>query len=241
LRVAVTDTGIGINVNDQERIFKEFEQVDSTHGRQQQGTGLGLALARKLAEMHGGRVWVESEGIEGKGSTFTFLIPILKAEDQPAQNVGTPHSQDDNILPSFNEAVRTGASLRNAIYAKHLYDKLQIERENSEQLLLSILPKPIAERMKKGEINIADSHPDVTVLVADLVGFTTLSAHINPEMVVHLLNEVFSAFDILVEKKWPGKDQNFRRRLYGRRQYLHPSARPCRSLRRTGARSSERD
>jgi class 3 adenylate cyclase len=54
--------------------------------------------------------------------------------------------------------------------------------------------------MKKGETNIADSHPDVTVLVADLVGFTTLSAHISPEEVVQLLNEIFSAFDLLVGK-----------------------------------------
>ena len=88
----------------------------------------------------------------------------------------------------------------NAVYAKHLRDDLQMEREKSERLLLNILPKPIAERMKHGELNIADCHSDVTVLVADLVGFTTLSNHVNPELVVHLLNEVFSAFDILVEK-----------------------------------------
>jgi adenylate cyclase len=88
----------------------------------------------------------------------------------------------------------------NAVYAKHLHDQLQIEQAKSEHLLLNILPKPIAERMKKGETNIADSYPDVTVLVADLVGFTTLSAHINPELVVELLNEIFSAFDLLAEK-----------------------------------------
>ena len=88
----------------------------------------------------------------------------------------------------------------NAVYAKHLHDKLVAEQEKSERLLLNILPQPIAERMKKGETNIADTYPDATVLVADLVGFTTLSAHIDPELVVQLLNEVFSAFDILVEK-----------------------------------------
>jgi class 3 adenylate cyclase/CheY-like chemotaxis protein len=87
----------------------------------------------------------------------------------------------------------------NAVYAKHLHDQLQIEREKSEQLLLNILPKPVAERMKQGETNIADSHPDVTVLLADLVGFTTLAAHIGPEQVVQLLNEIFSAFDLLTE------------------------------------------
>jgi class 3 adenylate cyclase len=54
--------------------------------------------------------------------------------------------------------------------------------------------------MKQGEVNIADHHPDVTVLVADLVGFTTLAAHIGPDQVVYLLNEIFSGFDVLTEK-----------------------------------------
>jgi adenylate cyclase len=88
----------------------------------------------------------------------------------------------------------------NAVYTKHLHDQLQVEQEKSEQLLLNILPKPIAERMKKGETNIADSYSDVTVLLADLVGFTALSAHIGPEQIVQLLNEIFSGFDLLAEK-----------------------------------------
>lgn len=88
----------------------------------------------------------------------------------------------------------------NAVYTTQLHNQLRVEQEKSEQLLLNILPKPIAERMKQGETNIADNHPDVTVLVADVVGFTTLSAHIDPGQVVQLLNEIFSAFDLLVEK-----------------------------------------
>ena len=122
----------------------------------------------------------------------------------------------------------------NAVYAKRLHDQLQVEQEKSEQLLLNILPKPIAERMKKGETNIADSYPDVTVLVADLVGFTTLSAHIGPEQTVQLLNEIFSAFDLLTENARPGKNQNHRRRLHGGRRPFASPARPCRSVRRTG-------
>src|ERR1035438_10282836 len=88
----------------------------------------------------------------------------------------------------------------NAAYSKHLHDQLQAEQEKSERLLLNVLPKPIAERMKKGETNIADSHADATILLADLVGFTSLSSHIDAGQVVLLLNEVFSAFDVLVEK-----------------------------------------
>jgi PAS domain S-box-containing protein len=99
LRVAVTDTGIGIKVNDQERVFKEFEQVDSSYGRQQQGTGLGLALTKRLVEMHGGRIWVESEGVEGKGSSFIFLMPLPKTEIAPTQLTEKPDARDDTIRP----------------------------------------------------------------------------------------------------------------------------------------------
>jgi len=88
----------------------------------------------------------------------------------------------------------------NAVYTKRLHDQLQVEQEKSELLLLNIFPRPIAERMKSGETNIADSYPDVTVLLADLVGFTTLAAHVGPEQIVQLLNEIFSAFDLLTDK-----------------------------------------
>jgi signal transduction histidine kinase len=74
--ISVADTGMGLKPQDQERIFAPFEQVDLSDTRQPgQGTGLGLALARSLVELHGGRIWVKSDGI-GKGSTFTFTIPI---------------------------------------------------------------------------------------------------------------------------------------------------------------------
>jgi len=88
----------------------------------------------------------------------------------------------------------------NAVYTKQLFDQLQAEREKSERLLRNMLPLAIAERMKKGEMDIADTYPEVTVLLADLVGFTTLAAHIPPDQVVFLLNEIFSAFDVLVEQ-----------------------------------------
>ena len=93
-------------------------------------------------------------------------------------------------------ALRVG----NAVSAKHLFDQLKAEREKSDQLLLNILPQRIVERLKKGEVNIAEHHPDVTVLLADLVGFTTLSAHVAPEQVVYLLNEIFCSFDGLAER-----------------------------------------
>ena len=73
VEVSVTDTGIGIKEEHQELIFSEFRQVEESYARRYEGTGLGLALTRRLVELHGGRIWVESE--KGKGSTFTFTIP----------------------------------------------------------------------------------------------------------------------------------------------------------------------
>ena len=87
IEIAVTDTGIGIAPDDQRRIFREFEQLDSKHVREQQGTGLGLALTKKLVELHGGRIQVESE--VDRGSTFRFYLP-LRAEPIVAPQDGPP-------------------------------------------------------------------------------------------------------------------------------------------------------
>jgi CheY-like chemotaxis protein len=80
----VRDTGIGIEPAYHERVFQEFEQLDSSFQRMHEGSGLGLALTRKLVELHGGVIWCESEGA-GKGSTFTFALPITP-ETEKDQN-----------------------------------------------------------------------------------------------------------------------------------------------------------
>jgi signal transduction histidine kinase len=74
VEISVADTGIGIAPEDQEAIFEEFRQVGADYGRKREGTGLGLALARKFVELHGGRIWVKSR--VGTGSTFTFTLPV---------------------------------------------------------------------------------------------------------------------------------------------------------------------
>ena len=71
--VEVGDTGIGISAEHHDLVFREFAQVDASASRQHHGTGLGLTIARKLVELHGGRIWVESE--LGQGSRFYFTIP----------------------------------------------------------------------------------------------------------------------------------------------------------------------
>jgi GAF domain-containing protein len=74
VEIAVTDTGIGIAPEDQAAIFEEFRQVGTDETRKQEGTGLGLTLAKKFVELHGGRIWVESE--PDRGSTFVFTLPL---------------------------------------------------------------------------------------------------------------------------------------------------------------------
>ena len=75
VEVAVSDTGIGIEPEDQARVFEAFQQAESAGTGRPEGTGLGLTLAKTFVEMHGGRIWVTSE--IGRGSTFTFRLPLL--------------------------------------------------------------------------------------------------------------------------------------------------------------------
>ncbi|OHB35816.1 MAG: hypothetical protein A2Y08_02275 [Planctomycetes bacterium GWA2_40_7] len=84
-QISVSDTGIGIKQENIGRIFEKFQQIDSKTAREYGGTGLGLALSRKFVEMHGGKIWVESE--YGKGSTFTFTIPLKLISKTPAEEI----------------------------------------------------------------------------------------------------------------------------------------------------------
>lgn len=76
LRVSVSDNGIGVAPENNEKIFGEFQQLDASYDRDNEGTGLGLALTKRLVALHGGNIWVESEGSEGRGSDFIFEIPL---------------------------------------------------------------------------------------------------------------------------------------------------------------------
>ena len=81
--LVVQDTGIGIADDDQALVFEEFRQVGNDYTRKQEGTGLGLALARRFVELHGGRIWVESA--LGRGSAFSFTLP-LRPPNAPQQS-----------------------------------------------------------------------------------------------------------------------------------------------------------
>lgn len=78
VQVDVSDTGVGIPVNDQSHVFEKFYRVHGEYALQEKGTGLGLAIAKGIIEKHQGRIWLES--VFGEGSTFTFTLPIYPAE-----------------------------------------------------------------------------------------------------------------------------------------------------------------
>ena len=83
VQVSVKDNGVGIPASDLGRVFDRFFQVESHLIRRHSGMGLGLSVAKSMIELHGGRIWVES--IEGKGSTFSFLLPLRPSQGKPAE------------------------------------------------------------------------------------------------------------------------------------------------------------
>ncbi|MDY6875835.1 MAG: response regulator [Chloroflexota bacterium] len=100
---SVSDTGIGIKPEDQEIAFEEFRQVDGSSRQEMTGTGLGLTISKRLVEMHGGRIWVESE--YGHGANFSFLLPLadpLTAEPEVVGETEQPRTvlvvEDDRQL-----------------------------------------------------------------------------------------------------------------------------------------------
>jgi signal transduction histidine kinase len=94
LQLAVSDTGVGIAPEQQETIFEEFRQVVSDRSQKREGTGLGLALARRFVELHGGRIWVQSE--HGKGAVFTFTLPEAAAVIHQRFESRTTSVRDDS-------------------------------------------------------------------------------------------------------------------------------------------------
>jgi class 3 adenylate cyclase len=112
---------------------------------------------------------------------------------------------EDYVTKPFNP-ILLNARIIASMEKKRLRDKeqdyveiLQIEREKSERLLLNVLPRSIAERIKRGETTIADVFPNATVLFADLVDFTQVTTRLSPKETVEVLNDIFSQFDWLAE------------------------------------------
>ena len=97
IQIAVADTGVGIAPQDVARVFEDFGQVDGSLARRHEGSGLGVPLSKRLVELHGGRMWLESR--PGEGATFYFTLPIHSPVPQP----GAPAHV--SVPPSYRKAV----------------------------------------------------------------------------------------------------------------------------------------
>ncbi len=138
LLVSVIDTGIGISEEELERVFAEFFQVESNTARRRSGTGLGLALSKQFITQHGGRMWAESEGKVGSGSTFSFTLPLRDA--QPFHlNLAQPsvtenglsrqviiYDSDPNIVQLFK-----GYAQNQRILGSHIRSEIEALLSNS--------------------------------------------------------------------------------------------------------------
>jgi K+-sensing histidine kinase KdpD len=110
VRLTVHDTGIGIPLDEQEKVFDRFYQVDRGEKRAYRGTGLGLSICRHIVERHSGCIWVESDGIAGHGSSFNVELPIeLRPEEAPTIDFSTSHSDElrSDVAPVTAERMRT--------------------------------------------------------------------------------------------------------------------------------------
>ena len=191
--------------------------TEATNGRQ----ALDLVLARsfdlmlldmEMPEMNGMEVLV---AIKTNRELAALPIIVISGADQIDHAVNCIELGAEDYLPKPFSPTLLRARVTSSIEKKRLRDLdrlrlaqlqaekelLEIEKEKSERLLLNILPKAIAERLKLGERTIANGHPTVTVMFADLVGFTALSRRTPPGDLVGILNGIFTTFDLIVEKQ----------------------------------------
>jgi CheY-like chemotaxis protein len=160
IQVAVGDTGIGISPEDQAHIFEEFHRAGRKDVRDREGTGLGLAVAKRMVELHGGRIWVESQ--PGAGSTFTFTLPterdrvtapssilspavVLSARDQAAPTVLVV--EDDPRAIALVEAVLRSEGYR-VVAATRGAEGIDLARREQPGLVILDLLMPEMDGME---------------------------------------------------------------------------------------------
>ena len=187
LEICVADTGIGIQPEDLGRIFQEFTQLSPVYTKTHEGTGLGLALTKRLVELHGGRIWVESE--PGLGSRFYFTIP-QKASDSPAPVFAAPavspwSERNERVVLVIDDAPQTLMILKNSLQSE---DVRVVKAEGG--------PKGLEEaRRIRPDLIILD------LLMPEMNGFEVLEALKSKEETAAIPVIVFTAMDLSAENK----------------------------------------
>jgi adenylate cyclase len=136
-------------------------------------------------------------------------IPVImiSALDEIDSIVRCIEAGAEDYIPKPFDPVLLGARIDASLERKRLRDReqaftvqLQAEKNKSDALLLNILPASIVERMRQGEVGIADRFPEATILFSDLVGFTSLASRSSPGQIIEILNNLFSSFDALAKR-----------------------------------------
>ena len=131
--VQVSDTGLGIPPDEQAFIFDEFRQSERTTARGYGGLGLGLAICKSLVEMHGGRIWVESTGQEGIGSTFFFTLPVIEAASVSREMAPTVTGGFVALLAAKHSSAGNELYDQLVDHGYHVV-RLQIDEESSSRI-----------------------------------------------------------------------------------------------------------
>jgi PAS domain S-box-containing protein len=163
IEITVADTGIGIREEDVPKLFQAFTQLESVYTKGFEGTGLGLALTRQLVELHGGRIWMESEF--GTGSRFSFTIPLVQtsAKAPSAYRADTVSGGGNTVLVIEDDPL-TLSTLENALLCKGYralrasngIEGVEMAQRNSPDLIVLDLVMPgmngfdVAERLRNG-------------------------------------------------------------------------------------------
>jgi anti-sigma regulatory factor (Ser/Thr protein kinase) len=164
IEISVTDTGIGISREDQKRLFRPFEQLEAPLTKSHQGTGLGLALCKKLVELHGGHIRVESE--KDKGSTFSFVIPRYTTPAEampPARRVldpGTHLLTWEHVLTHLETVLGVHGRMKRKCFL--LYLEVESREETLHDLMFSKLLK---KTQQQHEIIAHGSEPGTYYIV----------------------------------------------------------------------------
>lgn len=161
-------------------------------------TGNELIPYKNIAPLSG--FFTNTEYYHYKNSNYSLgktMTIFGLSEVKPEERINLPEIE-------INSGIADDRKLTSIIAMTNMLERmtseLEIEHRRSEDLLLNILPVPIAERLKKGEKTIVDKIEDVTILFADLAGFTKLASVEIPEKLVKILNQMFSIFDILADR-----------------------------------------
>jgi len=164
----VRDTGIGIARDELDRIFDRFAQVDASGTRKHEGTGIGLSLCQELVELHGGRIWAESEGL-GQGTRVCVWLPLDGGGELAAMEAGDPSAENDDAFASHQLVAGFAAE-------SHLKKEDEIEGDSTDASRLDDKDAPHGEAPivdasgERVELVVAEDNDDMRGLLEHLLG-----------------------------------------------------------------------